>query len=49
MHELPDAPYGYDVWTHTEVVPGASHFFVGRTDRVVELALGYVSSVSSAR
>jgi len=21
MHELPDAPYGYDVWTHTEVVP----------------------------
>jgi len=35
--------------THTEVVPGASHFFVGRTDRVVELALGYVSSVGSAR
>ena len=35
--------------THTEVVPGASHFFVGRTDRLVELALGYVSSVGSTR
>ena len=33
--------------THTEIVPGASHFFVGRTDRLVELALGYVSSVGS--
>lgn len=35
--------------THTEVVPGASHFFVGRTDRLVDLALGYVSSVGSTR
>jgi alpha/beta superfamily hydrolase len=34
--------------THTEIVAGASHFFVGRTDRLVELALGYVSSVASA-
>jgi alpha/beta superfamily hydrolase len=33
--------------THAEIVPGASHFFVGRTDRLVELALGYVSSVGS--
>ncbi|HEX5586897.1 MAG TPA: alpha/beta hydrolase [Acidimicrobiia bacterium] len=32
-------------WQHvdTEVVGGASHFFVGRTDRLVELALAYVS------
>jgi uncharacterized protein len=34
--------------THTEIVPGASHFFVGRTDRLVDLALGYVSSVGTA-
>jgi alpha/beta superfamily hydrolase len=30
------------VATTTEVVGGASHFFVGRTDRVTELAVGYV-------
>jgi uncharacterized protein len=32
-------------WTATEVeiVPGASHFFVGRTDRLVDLALAYVA------
>ena len=35
--------------THAELVPGASHFFVGRTDRLVELALGYVASVGSTR
>jgi alpha/beta superfamily hydrolase len=35
--------------TQTEVVPGASHFFIGRTDRLVELALGYASSVGSIR
>lgn len=35
--------------THSEIVPGASHFFLGRTDRLVELALGYVSSVGTAR
>jgi alpha/beta superfamily hydrolase len=29
--------------TDIEVVRGASHFFVGRTDRLVELALAYVS------
>jgi alpha/beta superfamily hydrolase len=31
-------------WANTEihVVGGASHFFVGRTDRLIELAAGYV-------
>jgi uncharacterized protein len=34
-------------WENTEVnvVSGASHFFVGRYDRVVELALGFVARV----
>jgi len=34
-------------WANTEtvIVGGASHFFVGRTDRVVELATGYVDRV----
>ena len=33
-----------DGWTNTriEVVPGADHFLVGRTERVVELALGFL-------
>jgi uncharacterized protein len=31
------------VATDIEVIGGASHFFVGRTDRLVELALAYVS------
>jgi alpha/beta superfamily hydrolase len=33
-------------WTNTaiEVVAGASHFFVGRTDRVVELARAQIVS-----
>jgi alpha/beta superfamily hydrolase len=33
-------------WTATriEVVAGASHFFVGRTDRVVQLAVDFVDS-----
>jgi uncharacterized protein len=31
------------VATDLEVIGGASHFFVGRTDRLVELALAYVS------
>lgn len=31
--------------TTTEVVPGASHFFVGRTDRLVEIARDYVDTV----
>jgi alpha/beta superfamily hydrolase len=30
------------VATDIEVVGGASHFFVGRTDRLVELSVGYV-------
>jgi alpha/beta superfamily hydrolase len=30
-----------------EVVAGASHFFVGRTDRLVELALGFVDRLTS--
>jgi uncharacterized protein len=31
-------------WLHTErvVVPGASHFFVGRTDRVVDATVGFL-------
>jgi alpha/beta superfamily hydrolase len=35
-------------WTATrvEVVPGADHFLVGRTDRAVELALAFVEEVS---
>jgi alpha/beta superfamily hydrolase len=35
-------------WTSTEVevVGGASHFFVGRTDRLVELAVAYVDRVA---
>ncbi len=36
-------------WANTDVhvVGGASHFFVGRTDRLVELACGYVDRLSS--
>jgi len=35
-------------WTATtvEVVGGASHFFVGRTDRLVELALGFIDRIA---
>jgi alpha/beta superfamily hydrolase len=35
------------VAVETAVVPGASHFFVGRTDRLVELAVAYVDRVVS--
>ena len=37
-------------WADTEVVivPGASHFFVGRTDRLVALALGFVDRIVAA-
>ena len=35
------------VATETVVVPGASHFFVGRTDRLVEIAVAYVDEVLS--
>ncbi len=37
-------------WTETEVVvvSGASHFFVGRTDRLVALALGFVDQIVAA-
>ncbi len=31
--------------TEVEVVPGASHFFVGRTERVVAAAVGFVDRV----
>ena len=31
--------------TRIEIVPGASHFFVGRTDRVVTLAADYVAAL----
>jgi alpha/beta superfamily hydrolase len=33
--------------TDVEVVPGASHFFVGRTDRLVDLALAYVDRLAA--
>jgi uncharacterized protein len=32
--------------TEIDVVPGASHFFVGRTDRLVDLAIAYAERVS---
>jgi alpha/beta superfamily hydrolase len=37
-------------WTATDtaIVGGASHFFVGRTDRLVELARGYIDRVSGS-
>ena len=37
-------------WANTDVhvVGGASHFFVGRTDRLVELASGYVEQLAPA-
>jgi alpha/beta superfamily hydrolase len=31
--------------TRVEIVAGASHFFIGRTDRVVELAAGFVDGL----
>lgn len=36
-------------WENTEVdiVPGASHFFVGRYDRVVEIALDFLARVTA--
>ena len=34
--------------TRVEIVPGASHFFVGRTDRVVELARGFCTTLTGA-
>jgi alpha/beta superfamily hydrolase len=38
-------------WTATDtvVIPGASHFFIGRTDRVVDVARGYVDRLDAAR
>lgn len=38
-------------WTNTRIaiVPGASHFFVGRTDRLVELATDQVTSLAPQR
>ncbi|NMH99349.1 alpha/beta hydrolase [Pseudonocardia acidicola] len=32
--------------TEIEIIPGASHFFAGRTDRLVELASAFVDRVS---
>jgi uncharacterized protein len=32
--------------TRVAVVPGASHFFVGRTDQVVELTTGFVRELA---
>jgi alpha/beta superfamily hydrolase len=34
------------VATRIEVVPGADHFLVGRTDRVVELAIGFLRELA---
>jgi alpha/beta superfamily hydrolase len=31
--------------TEIEVIPGASHFFIGRTDRLVEVAIRYAERV----
>lgn len=38
-------------WASTEVhvVGGASHFFVGRTDRLVELAVGFAAALAAQR
>ncbi len=33
--------------TRTEIVPGASHFFVGRTERVVEAVAGFCAGLTS--
>ncbi|HXY93565.1 MAG TPA: alpha/beta hydrolase [Acidimicrobiia bacterium] len=33
--------------TDTEVIGGASHFFVGRTDRLVEVAVAYLERVTT--
>jgi alpha/beta superfamily hydrolase len=35
--------------TRTEVVAGASHFFVGRTDRVVDLTADFVKEIAAKR
>jgi uncharacterized protein len=37
-----------DRWANTdvEVVGGASHFFMGRTDRLVDLAIGYIERLT---
>jgi alpha/beta superfamily hydrolase len=37
-------------WQHAtvEVVPGASHFFVGRTDRLTALVTGYVAGLGAS-
>ncbi len=35
--------------TEIEVIAGASHFFVGRTDRVVDAARAFVERVAGAR
>jgi alpha/beta superfamily hydrolase len=39
-----------ETWANTElqVVGGASHFFMGRTDRLVELAIGYVDRLTGS-
>jgi uncharacterized protein len=49
--EFRDAEWVMDAtrgWTNTrvEVVAGASHFFVGRTDRLIDLATEFVASLA---
>jgi alpha/beta superfamily hydrolase len=38
-----------ETWSATEVivVPGASHFFVGRTDRLIELTTGFIDRLTA--
>jgi alpha/beta superfamily hydrolase len=44
----PDVQEDVAAWTRTttEVVPGASHFFVGRTDRVVDATVAFLASLT---
>ena len=43
-----DVAHDVREWNNTrvEVIAGASHFFVGRTDRVVDAVRGFVEKVS---
>jgi alpha/beta superfamily hydrolase len=45
----PDVEHDVEHWTNTrvEIVSGASHFFVGRTDRVVELVGAAITQMLS--
>ncbi|MCJ7672876.1 MAG: hypothetical protein MUP67_12655 [Acidimicrobiia bacterium] len=47
-HEVADAVAAWTATT-TEVVGGASHFFIGRTERLVTIAGAFVSEVAARR